>query len=307
MVAALQAFDAAVALGSFKAAAAVLHVTPSAVSHRVRRLEAVLGSRLFERTHRRVRPTSAGEALAKMTGRGFAELARAMDRGVGPARPGALKISVFPLFASAWLMPRMADFIARHPDIELSINPSTRLVDLDSEAVDAAVRSGAGDWPGVTATPLMALETTLLASPSTAARLGVREAADLASAPLIQMTAFPGAWPAWFSGQGLAWIKPRQTVWVAGFEAALVAAEQGVGVALSLWPVCAQSIESGRLVEVLPHRADATMCWLVHRPSDAAHPPLTVFKRWLKTQLKALPTQDGANASRHLLERVAGG
>jgi DNA-binding transcriptional LysR family regulator len=285
MVAAMQAFDAAVALGSFKAAAAALHLTPSAVSHRVRRLESVLGSRLFERSFRRVKPTPAGEALSAMTSRGFAELARAMDRGAETPHANALTISVFPLFASAWLVPRMADFIAKHPEIELSINPSTRLVDLNSEAIDAVVRSGSGKWPGLTAIRLMPLQTVLLAAPSTLARLGLREVVNLSSAPLIQMTAFPGAWPDWFAGQGLKWTKPRQTVWVEGFEAALLAAERGVGVALSLWPLCVPSIEAGHLVEVLPVRVEASTCWLVHRPSDATHPPLTVFKRWLKAEL----------------------
>jgi DNA-binding transcriptional LysR family regulator len=286
MVAALQAFDAAVSLGSFKAAASALHLTASAVSHRVRRLEAVMGCRLFERSHRRIHATQAGESLAAITGRGFAELARAVERGGEAARSGVLKISVFPLFASAWLMPRMAAFIAEHPEIELSISPSTRLVDLDREPVDAVVRSGAGGWPGMMSMPLMRLETALLASPATAARLALREPADLTRAPVIQMTSFPDAWPAWFKRQGLAWAKPTQTIWVEGFEAALLAAERGVGVALSLWPLCAASVQAGHLVEALPVRVETSTCWLVHRASDAGHLPLTVFKRWLQAQLE---------------------
>jgi LysR family glycine cleavage system transcriptional activator len=187
-------------------------------------------------------------------------------------------------------MPRMAAFIAEHPEIELSISPSTRLVDLDSEPVDAVVRSGSGAWPGLVSIPLMPLKTVLLASPSSAGRLALRESADLASAPLIQMTGFPDSWPAWFKAQGLTWAKPAQTIWVEGFEAALLAAERGVGVAMSLWPLCAPSVQAGHLVEVLPIRVETSTCWLVHRPSDLAHAPLSLFKRWLQAQLETVPT-----------------
>jgi DNA-binding transcriptional LysR family regulator len=198
-----------------------------------------------------------------------------------------LKISAFPLFVSAWRMPRLSDFIANHPDIELSISPTTRLVDLASEAVDAAVRTGSGDWSGLTAMPMMSLETTLLAAPSAAARLGIRTAADLGRAPLIQMTRFPDAWPDWFANQDLPWAKPNQTVWVEGFEAALLAAERGAGVAMSLWPLCAPTVASLALVEVLPVRAPAANCWLTYRSADASYRPLTVFRRWLTAELAA--------------------
>jgi len=292
MLAALQAFDAAFRLGGFKAAAAALHLTDSAVSHRIRKLEARLGERLFERRRRRIEPTKAGEALAALTGRAFLELARAMDQGADPARRGRLKVSVFPLFGSAWLLPRMADFIARHPEIELSISMSTRLADLDGEAVDAVVRSGSGDWPGLVATPLMRLRTTPLASPHLAVDLGLTSLERLRYATLIQMTRFPDAWPNWFASQGLDFAKPARTVWVEGFEAAMLAAERGAGIALSLWPLCASSIAAGRLVEAPPIRADAGTCWLAHRVDDATHPPLKAFKAWLKAALEA----DGLSA-----------
>ena len=291
MLAALQAFDAAFRLGGFKAAARALHLTDSAVSHRVRKLEAWLGQPLFERRHRRVAPTKAGEALAVLTGRAFLELARAMDQSADPARRSRLKISVFPLFGSAWLLPRMADFIAQHPDIELSISMSTRLSDLDGEGVDAVVRSGSGDWPGLAATPLMRLYATPLASPDLARALsrepGALSAARLTTAPLVQMSRFPEAWPNWLASQGLGFAKPARTVWVEGFEAAMLAAERGAGIALSLWPLCAPAVAAGRLVEILPTRGEMSTCWLAHRADDIAHPPLKAFKAWLKAALEA--------------------
>ncbi len=282
LLGAMQAFDAAVRLGSFKAAAASLNLTSSAVSHRISKLEARLGERLFERHNRRIQPTAAGETLAAMTGRAFAELARALDRGAGPARRTTLKISVFPLFGSTWLLPRLADFIAAHPEVELSISMSTVPVDLDTEPFDAVVRSGPGDWPGLTTMPLMQLYTTALASPQLATTLGP----DLAKAPLIQMTRFPGAWSAWLPDRDLAG-PPAKTVWVEGFEAAMLAAERGAGVALGLYPLCRASLDAGHLVEVTTKRLETSKAWLAHRTSDAGHPPLAAFKTWLRKALAA--------------------
>lgn len=282
LLGAMQAFDAAVRLGSFKAAAESLSLTSSAVSHRISKLEARLGERLFERHNRRIQPTPAGDALAIMTGRAFAELARALDRGASPASRSTLKLSVFPLFGSAWLLPRLADFIAEHPAVELSISMSTQPVDLETGPFDAVVRSGSGDWPGLTALPLMQLFTTALASPQLAATLG----GDLAKAPLIQMTRFPGAWSPWLPDQDLA-RRPAKTVWVEGFEAAMLAAERGAGVALGLYPLCRPSLDAGHLVEVSPPRLETSKAWLAHRTSDAGHPPLTAFKTWLRKALAA--------------------
>lgn len=286
LLGALQAFDAAFRLGSFKAAAQSLHLTTSAVSHRIRKLETTLGVDLFVRSNRRVSPTAAGESLAIMTGRAFSELARALHRNAGPERRRSLRVSVFPLFGSAWLLPRMAAFIEGHPDIELSISMSTHPVDFDAEPVDAVIRSGSGDWPGLTAIRLMPLYTTPVASPTVAARL--LEVGDLPKAPLIQMSRFPQAWPNWFESQGLGFQPPAQTIWVEGFEAAMLAAEQGAGVALGLWPLCAPSIAADRLTELFDRRVATSPCWLAYRSVDTNHPPLVAFRRWLQAALKTL-------------------
>jgi DNA-binding transcriptional LysR family regulator len=134
---ALQAFDVAVRSGSFKATAQALNVSASAVSHRIRNLEQTLGTALFVRTHRAIHPTVAGRTLAAATGRAFAELARTgLPTGSSAGRQ-RLRLKVFPLFASAWLIPRLAGFVAKHPDIDLAIETSSYAVDFDVEAYDA--------------------------------------------------------------------------------------------------------------------------------------------------------------------------
>src|SRR5262245_41193471 len=140
----LQAFDAAVRLQSFKEAASTLHLTPSAISHRIRNLEMMVGGPLFKRKHRAVQVTAAGRALAAATGRAFAELLRAAEPLTGAQATARLRLSVSPLFASAWLMPRLPSFMAGHPAIELVIESSLQVLDFDSDAVHAGVRVGGG-------------------------------------------------------------------------------------------------------------------------------------------------------------------
>src|SRR5216683_4590127 len=179
----LQAFDAAVRLNSFKAAAEALHLTPSAVSHRIRNLEKTVGGPLFMRKHRAVQITPAGRALAAATGRAFAELLRASEPLAGAQATARLRLSVSPLFASAWLMPRVPAFMADHPEIELAIESSLQILDFDNDAVHAGVRVGDGNWPGLLAQRLMDLHATPVAAPSMAKRLKLERPADIARAP----------------------------------------------------------------------------------------------------------------------------
>jgi DNA-binding transcriptional LysR family regulator len=281
----LQAFDAAVRLGTFKAAASALRLTPSAISHRVRKLEGALGDRLFTRVHRAVLPTDAGKALAAITGRAFADLARAADAGNLGHRCHRLRLSITPSFASDWLMPRVADFMAQHPHIELAIEASTRLADFESEAIDAGIRIGSGHWPGLTAVRLLRLFATPVTSPALASKLQLRAAADLTDGPLIHMTRFSHAWPAWFKCAGVQASDLASAIWVDGFGAALQAAEQGAGLALGIEPFFADREAAGRLCRPLSPRFETSSCWLVYRQGDRDHPALMAFKRWLLAKL----------------------
>src|SRR5271165_6897884 len=144
----LQAFDAAARLGSFRAAAQTLHLTPSAVSHRIRNLERETGETLFTRANRTVRLTRAGDALAAVTRAAFAELARAAGPREAEAPRTRLRLAVTPTFASGWLIPRVGRFIAAHPGVELVIETVSRGVDFETEPFDAAICPGDGHWPG---------------------------------------------------------------------------------------------------------------------------------------------------------------
>src|SRR5437763_8283583 len=150
---ALPAFIATARLGNLSRAAASLHVTVSALSHQMRGLETQLRKKLFHRRPRGLALSDAGERL-------FAAVAPhydILDLALRPERERSdqsLTLSVMPSVATGWLLPRLAGFVAASPEIDLSVQSSVELVDFEREAVDAAMRFGPGDWPGVHADPL---------------------------------------------------------------------------------------------------------------------------------------------------------
>ncbi len=278
---ALQAFEAAYRLGSFRAAADALHLTPSAISHRIRNLERLIGDSLFVRRHREARPTPAGHTLALATGRAFTELARGLAHKDTPGARNRLRLAVVPTFETAWLIPRVESFLSAHPSVELVIESISHRVDFDSEPFDAAICGGAGEWPGMTATQLMKIFTTPICTPQMAARLELRRPADLERATLIHVTAYPLAWPLWFNHVGLGDVAARRSLWVDTFGAAQQAAERGIGVALGLDPLFAEREDLGVLLRPLAPRNPTGDYWFVHRPLDERNPALRAFKAWV--------------------------
>ena len=149
---ALQVFESAARLGSFKAAATELSVTPTAVSHRIRALEEALGCALFHRQVRAITLTPEGEQLQAGVSRGLQEIAACVDRIRHPVRQ-TVTVSMTPEFAAQWLVPRLARFQAQHPDIALHVHASYETADLDAGVADLAIRYGPEPLAGVEAPP----------------------------------------------------------------------------------------------------------------------------------------------------------
>jgi DNA-binding transcriptional LysR family regulator len=284
---ALQAFELAARTGSFKAAAEALHITASAVSHRIAGLERTLGAKLFERGPRGVVLAPAGIALAATTGHAFGDLARALARQSSGSR--RLRVSAVPIFASHWLLPRLGQFLADHPEIELQVEASPRMADMEAGLVDVALRYGDGQWPGVSAECIMALETVPVAAPSLVRRLKLGAPADVARAPLIRVSPFGASWTDWATAAGLdaSRFERRKGVQVDGMGAALRAAAHGLGVALAFDPVIDSEIRSGALVRVGPGVPSRGQIWLVCRPRERTLPAIRALRRWLLAETGA--------------------
>ena len=175
---ALRVFDAAARLGSFKAAAAELGVSPTAVSHRIRSLEDQLGLALFVRKTRKVELTEAGTTLAAATSAAFQRIGDALEELTLVER--TLTVSATPTFAALWLVPRIDAFEARHPDIRVHVDTSTATVDLARDRrVDVAIRYGRGSYPGFVAETLFTERVAAFGAPDYLERLPSFEAATL--------------------------------------------------------------------------------------------------------------------------------
>ncbi len=150
---ALRTFEAAARLGSFKAAAMELSVTPTAVSHQIRTLEEHLEVPLFIRRTRAVELTASGRRLSEAVHQGFQRIMLALEEV--SATESVLTVSTTPAFASLWLVPKLGRFQERHPEFQIQLDTGTSPIDLERDRrVDIAIRYGAGPYPGLYTTPL---------------------------------------------------------------------------------------------------------------------------------------------------------
>lgn len=286
-MAALRAFEAAAQLLSFKGAAAQLHRTPSAISHQIRRLELDLGTALFHRDPGGLRLTEAGREYHEAVARALDGLGEATTRLRREEGEGPVTISIFPSLAVRWLIPRLRDFRARCPDVEIELVSSVRQADFESGAIDAAVRFGDGGWSGLRCDPLMVEERMPVCSEAFAAGPPpLRQVSDLARCTLLHNGAHPGEWAEWLAAVGVAEVAAdRGPVFDASNEV-LAAAANGLGVALGRRPLVEADLADGRLV--VPFEAAVRTpgrYWLVAPEASAEKPALAAFREWLRDQV----------------------
>jgi LysR family glycine cleavage system transcriptional activator len=274
----LPGFIAAARLGNLSRAAASLHLTVSALSHQMRGLETQLRKKLFVRRPRGLALTDAGDRL-------FAAIAPHYDMIEVALRPDrerteqSLSLSVMGSVASSWLLPRLAGFVAENPEIDLSVHSSVELVDFDREAIDAAMRFGRGNWPGLHTDRLFDEWLLPVASPALLARFPDHKRGGLAGLPLLRDPS--DRWRDWFERFGGA--PPRR--YVASFndtETLQRAAVEGMGVALGRKTMAQPLIDHGRLVALSSQQMRADFShYLVYPQRSERHPALVVFRSWL--------------------------
>ena len=284
-LATLRAFEAAARLLSFKRAAAELNVTPTAISHQVRQLEESLGARLFERRTRQVLLTAEGQVLLPVLREGFDSFARVIEALSRKQRRNIVTLSATPAFAAKWLVPRIADFRAARPDIDLTLLASLEVVDLDSGAADLALRYGNGPYPGLIAEPLTTDRFAPVASP----RLRIKRPSDLKSATLLhsdwhRKDPRNPTWANWLKIAGLEGIDPRAGLRFSDETHAIQAAVAGTGIALHSLLLVAEELRTGTLtVPFGPEIPGFTL----HLARSNARPPteaMEAVQAWLKAQ-----------------------
>lgn len=281
----LLGFAAAASSGNLTRAAESMHLTVSALSHQIRALEERLGRRLFDRGPRGVSLTDDGKRLLAEVGPHLQALERAL-LPFAPRSGDVLTISTIPSMASGWLVPRLGRFLASHPQLELNLLSSERLVDFGRDAsIDAVLRMGGGNWPGVIAEHLLDESLAPVASPALIAERGMPDEDNLHLWPLLGDDG--NHWSQWFARHG----RREPERYVAHFddlESLHRAAVEGMGIALARLVRSRVLIESGQLVVLSDHRLPSNFNhYLVYPPRSAAHPGLLAFREWLHAEARA--------------------
>ncbi|MGX4774360.1 transcriptional regulator GcvA [Bradyrhizobium guangdongense] len=287
----LRAFEAAARHLSFTLAASELNVTQTAISHQIRRLEEELGIRLFIRQNRALALTPEARDYLPGVRAAFNDLRLATDRLLRKDDDRVLTVSTIASLAAKWLLPRLTDFQETHPGIDVRITTSTSLVDFQRDNVDAAIRYGRGQWPGVRAEWLMADELFPVCSPSLLrSDKSLRTPEDLKDHVLLH-TNNSDDWRLWLTAAGLpAGISRQPGITFDMTFMTVQAAIDGMGVAMGRTSYVQDDIAKGRLVVpfkiALP--ADAGF-YLVSPEGRREAPKLAAFRQWVvaATQNKA--------------------
>jgi LysR family transcriptional regulator, glycine cleavage system transcriptional activator len=281
----LRAFEAAARHLSFTLAASELNVTQTAISHQIRRLEEELGIRLFVRQNRALALTAEARDYLPGVRAAFNDLRLATDRLLRKDDDKVLTVSTLASLAAKWLLPRLTDFQEHHPGIDVRITTSTSLVDFQRDNVDAAIRYGRGQWPGLRADWLMADELFPVCSPSLLhGGKPLRSPEDLKSHMLLHTSnANSDDWRLWLTAAGLpADIARQPGITFDMIFMTIQAAIDGIGVAMGRTSYVQDDIAKGRLVVpfkiALP--ADAGF-YLVAPEGRREAPKLAAFREWM--------------------------
>ena len=293
----LRAFAAVARLLNFRAASEELSLTQSAVSRQIQALEDEVGVALFLRHTRAVELTGAGAQLMRTVGQTLEQLDSTVRMVRRSAGRKSVAISTWASFASMWLITRLEAFQTEFPDIDIRIDATDTLVDMDTADVDLALRYAMPDTVPLGAVRLFGEQLTAVASPwllktgkkllrgEDLAHFALLEAGDSHRTQHLEWL----TWQRWFEMHQLHKLEPKRWMHFNYAHQIAQAALTGQGVALARMPLIADSLASGDLVEILPHmRLDSPMAyWLVVGPRSAVRPEIKAFCAWLLLQAQA--------------------
>ncbi|NVN87766.1 MAG: transcriptional regulator GcvA [Rhodopseudomonas sp.] len=287
----LRAFEAAARHLSFTKAAAELNVTQTAISHQIKRLEDELGVRLFVRQNRALALTPQARDYLPGIRAAFNDLRLATDRLLRKGDDNVLTVSTLASLAAKWLMPRLSAFQEAHPGIDVRITTSRALVDFKSGDVDAAIRYGRGQWPGLRADWLMADQLFPVCSPALLkGGKPLKCPQDLAEHTLLHTSGgYDDDWRLWLTAAG----QPPTVSKLPGLSFDLIfmtvqAAIDGLGVAMGRTSYVESDIAKGRLV--VPFKIKLPDEWgfyLVSPKANADSPKLSAFRQWLTASISS--------------------
>lgn len=292
----LKGFEAAARLLSFTRAGDELHLSQSAVSRQIQELEEQLGVALFERKHRALALTEAGQALHAASAQVLATMRSVTDRlrAAGTRSRRTLAVTTTQSLASLWLIPRLSGFTRMHPELDVRISAETRVLDLERDGLDLAIRHGPATMAGPNALRLFGERVFPVCSPKLMKdpRRPLREPADLRHHVLLQYDDPDGRhpwmhWKTWLEVERLADLRPAGNLMFSGYDQIIPAAVAGHGVALGRSPLVRKLLASGELVAPFKRSADpARAYYAILSKNSAGRPEVADFVAWLREEAK---------------------
>ncbi|OLE19895.1 MAG: hypothetical protein AUG50_02160 [Betaproteobacteria bacterium 13_1_20CM_3_63_8] len=268
-------------------------LTQSAVSRQIKELEDQLGVALFERRHRALALTDAGQQFYAAAAQVLTTMRAATDRlrtSSGKRRP--LSVTTTNSFAALWLIPRLSGFTEAHPEVDVRITAQTRVQDLERDGLDVALRHGPASLAGPNATRLFGEKVFPVCSPKLMRdkKRPLREPGDLKYHCLLQYDDPDGRhpwlhWKTWLEVERIADLRPAGTLSFSGYEQIIPAALAGHGVALGRSPLVKDLLSSKELVAPFTSTADPARAYFaIVAKNAAARPEVAAFVDWLKRE-----------------------
>ena len=289
----LQGFEAAARHLSFTKAGEELFLTQSAVSRQIKDLEDQLGVELFHRRHRALVLTEAGQQFYAATAQVLTTMRSATSRLRAQTGKKTLSVTTTNSFAALWLIPRLAGFTRKHPDVEVKITAETRVQDLERDGLDIAIRHGPASLAGPNAIRLFGERVFPVCSPKLLKKIPLHEPADLRNHCLLQYSDPEGRhpwlnWKTWLEVAGIADLRPASTLSFSGYDQIIPAAVAGHGVALGRSPLLKDLLAAKELVAPFKSTADPARAYFAITSRTAAgRAEVTGFIDWLKEEAKA--------------------
>lgn len=279
----LKAFAALAEAGSYSRAGAALNVSHAAVIQQVKMLEERLGVALVVRAGRGIELTGEGEQLARELAAGFATIRRGVETltGAGALRP--VQVTMSPAFAVKWLMPRIADFQSRNPEITLLLNPTGQFVELKPGGIDLAIRYSLCSRVPAKADVLGVYDLVVVGTPSVIGEKEITDPAELVHSPWLQELGTNEVGD-WLARHGVTVGRPLMISHMPG-NLIMEAVCRGDGITYTVRQWLEKEIQSGALVELFPEEAFGL--FYIHTRQAVPRAPVRRFVSWLKEQAAA--------------------
>jgi LysR family transcriptional regulator, glycine cleavage system transcriptional activator len=301
----LKAFEAAARHLSFTKAGQALFLSQSAISRQIQALESQLGVPLFHRRVRSLLLTEAGQSYYREISEALQKLREATARLSHAQADGAVTVTTTMTFASLWLVPRLADFQRRHPEVPVHIAADNAIRDLKRSGLDVSIRYSTRQMAGEGAVKLFGERVLPVCSPALLARHALEKPQDLEQFPLLHYEDPERrgpwlSWDVWFEVMGMRPIKGKASLGFSHYDQLMRAAVDGQGVALGRIPLVEELIQSGKLIAPLEGKrysigAKNRAYWLLVAPEAAKRPHVQTFAAWLRDRVSAETSQDGAS------------